>query len=150
MTNSLARARYAVGVIFFLNGAVLASWIPHIPEIKALHGLSDGRLGGVLLAMSAGAILAMPVAGTLIGRLGSRTMTTAAALIFALVLPLPIVSPNVPLLALSLFTLGAANGTLDVSMNAQAIAAHESPRTTKLYDRTSDELTLDEIERIAI
>lgn len=38
-------------------------------------------------------------------------------------------------------------GTLE---NAQAIAAHESPRTTKLYDRTSDELTLDEIERIAI
>jgi len=38
-------------------------------------------------------------------------------------------------------------GTIE---NAQAIAAHESPRTTKLYDRTSDELTLDEIERIAI
>jgi len=34
--------------------------------------------------------------------------------------------------------------------NAQAIAAHESPRTTKLYDRTSDEITLDEIERILI
>ena len=33
---------------------------------------------------------------------------------------------------------------------AQAIAAHESPRTTKLYDRTSDELSLDEIERIQI
>jgi integrase/recombinase XerD len=27
--------------------------------------------------------------------------------------------------------------------HAQAIAAHESPRTTKLYDRTSDEITLD-------
>jgi integrase/recombinase XerD len=34
--------------------------------------------------------------------------------------------------------------------NAQAIAAHESPRTTKLYDRTSNEITLDEIERIGI
>lgn len=34
--------------------------------------------------------------------------------------------------------------------NAQAIAAHKSPRTTKLYDRTSDEITLDEVERIAI
>ena len=33
---------------------------------------------------------------------------------------------------------------------AQAIAAHESPRTTKLYDRTSDEVTLDEIERIVL
>jgi len=38
-------------------------------------------------------------------------------------------------------------GTLE---HAQAIAAHESPRTTKLYDRTADEITLDEIERILI
>lgn len=38
-------------------------------------------------------------------------------------------------------------GTIE---NAQAIAAHESPRTTKLYDRTGDEITLDEIERILI
>lgn len=34
--------------------------------------------------------------------------------------------------------------------NAQAIAAHESPRTTNLYDRTSGDITLDEIERIVI
>lgn len=33
---------------------------------------------------------------------------------------------------------------------AQAIAAHESPRTTKLYDRRSDAISLDEIERIII
>jgi site-specific recombinase XerD len=38
-------------------------------------------------------------------------------------------------------------GTLE---KAQAMAAHESPRTTKLYDRSSDVLTLDEVERIAI
>ncbi|WP_146503615.1 tyrosine-type recombinase/integrase [Rubinisphaera italica] len=38
-------------------------------------------------------------------------------------------------------------GTLE---NAQRIAAHESPRTTSLYDRTSDEVSLDEIERIVI
>ena len=38
-------------------------------------------------------------------------------------------------------------GTIE---NAQAIAAHESPCTTKLYDRTADEITLDEIERIGI
>jgi integrase/recombinase XerD len=39
------------------------------------------------------------------------------------------------------------SGTLE---NAQAMAAHESPRTTKLYDRTGDEITRDEVERIAI
>jgi len=36
-------------------------------------------------------------------------------------------------------------GTLE---HAQAITAHESPRTTKLYDRSGDELSLDEIEKI--
>ena len=38
-------------------------------------------------------------------------------------------------------------GTLE---KAQQIAGHESPRTTKLYDRTNDEISLDEIERILI
>jgi hypothetical protein len=32
----------------------------------------------------------------------------------------------------------------------QRIANHESPKTTKLYDRTSDQITLDEVERIVI
>jgi integrase len=38
-------------------------------------------------------------------------------------------------------------GTIE---NAQAIANHESPKTTKLYDRTSDQITLDEVEKIMI
>jgi integrase len=40
-----------------------------------------------------------------------------------------------------------AGGTLE---NAQAMAAHESPRTATLYDCTGDEITLDEVERIQI
>src|ERR1700732_2018859 len=39
------------------------------------------------------------------------------------------------------------NGTLET---AQKIAAHESPRTTKLYDQTDDQLALDEIEKISV
>jgi len=38
-------------------------------------------------------------------------------------------------------------GTLE---HAQTIANHESPRTTKLYDRTGEELSFDEVERIKI
>jgi hypothetical protein len=41
----------------------------------------------------------------------------------------------------------ANGGTLE---NAQAMADHASPRTTQIYDRTGDEVTLDEVERIAI
>jgi hypothetical protein len=32
--------------------------------------------------------------------------------------------------------------------HAQQMAGHESPRTTKLYDRTKDEITLSEVEMI--
>src|SRR5262245_7991186 len=38
-----------------------------------------------------------------------------------------------------------AGGTLE---NAQRMATPESPRTTKFYDRTGDQITLDEVERI--
>jgi len=38
-------------------------------------------------------------------------------------------------------------GTIE---HVQQIANHESPRTTKLYDRTNDAISLDEIERILI
>jgi integrase len=40
-----------------------------------------------------------------------------------------------------------SSGTLE---HAQAMANHSSPRTTKLYDRRNDELTLDEYERVGI
>ena len=39
------------------------------------------------------------------------------------------------------------NGALE---HAQAMAAHSSPRTTKLYDRTKDRLTQDEVEKIRL
>ena len=49
-----------------------------------------------------------------------------------------------------------ATGTMAYLLNggtlerAKAIAAHESPRTTKLYDRTADEITVEDIEKIGI
>jgi integrase/recombinase XerD len=38
-------------------------------------------------------------------------------------------------------------GTIE---HAQAIAGHDSLRTTNLHERTRDEMTLDEVERITI
>jgi integrase len=40
-----------------------------------------------------------------------------------------------------------SDGTLE---HAQQIANHASPRTTKLYDRRADEISLDEVEKISI
>jgi hypothetical protein len=74
---------------------------------------------------------------------------------------------RVRLLATALNNLGVAiiitgivaptiNGTVGYLGNggalehAQSMAAHESPRTTKLYDRTQERLTQDEVERIRL
>jgi hypothetical protein len=45
------------------------------------------------------------------------------------------------------FVLVSPPGRLE---HAQQMAGHESPRTTKLYDRTKDEITLSAVERIRL
>jgi len=111
--------------MFFVNGVVLASWVPHIPAVKARHAISDGELGLVLFAMAIGAVIALPLAGWLVGRFGSRRMTSVAAVGLCLCLPLPVLAPTIALLALSLVVFGACNATLDVSMNAQAVVVEQ-------------------------
>jgi fucose permease len=118
-------ARLAVSILFFVNGAVLASWLPHIPAVKARLTSGDGQLGLVLLAMAGGALVALPAAGWLIGRLGSRALSSAAAIALCLAMPLPVLSPSLPALVATLAVLGACNGLLDVSMNAQAAVVEQ-------------------------
>jgi len=46
--------RWAVLAVFFINGAVVASYVAHIPYLKARFGLNDGQLGLTLLAVAGG------------------------------------------------------------------------------------------------
>ena len=126
-------SRPAVAVFFFINGAALASWVPHIPAIKSRHMMSDGQLGLVLLSIAAGSVVALPVAGWLVGRLGSRVMTAAAGVALCLALPLPVASQSVALLSFSLALLGACNGLLDVSMNVQAAEVEQRVGRSRMF-----------------
>lgn len=115
-------ARRAVMAVFFINGIALGNWFPRIPAVQRELGLSDGLLGLALLGTAAGALVAMPTTGWLIARRGSRAVTTAAALALCAALPLPARAPDLAWLIAALALLGAANGVLDVAMNAQAVA----------------------------
>jgi MFS family permease len=119
------RSRLAVSTLFFVNGAVLASWLPHIPAVKARLTSGDGQLGLVLLAMAAGAVVALPAAGQMVGKFGSRLVSSVAAVALCLTMPLPVLSPSLPALVASLAVLGACNSMLDVAMNAQAAAVEQ-------------------------
>ena len=125
-TKSSGHPRFAVSVIFFLTGAGTANWAVRIPAVQERLGLTAGQLGVALVGVSVGAMLAMPLAGRLVARRGSRPITRAGAIAFAIALMLPAYAPNFALLMIALALLGMANGVLDVAMNAQAAAVQHS------------------------
>lgn len=118
-------ARLAVAAIFFVNGALFGNWVARIPAVKEKLGLSEGLLGLALLAIAVGALVAMPVAGVLISRLGSRGITAAGVLGACVALPLVAVPGSFPALVAVLLALGVLLGSLDVAMNAQGAAVEK-------------------------
>ncbi|WP_419729912.1 MFS transporter [Lichenicola sp.] len=112
--------RLATTGIFLVNGLGIGAWASCIPWLRAEFGLSTGLLTLVLLGFAAGAVLAMPLAGLLAPRLGTGRATTLSAAGFALSLPLPALAGGGGWLIAAAVMLGATNGALDVSMNAEA------------------------------
>lgn len=120
-SDVLHRARLADTLIFFTNGAMFASWVSRIPQVQDNLGISEGRLGLALLVLASGALLSLIASGWMVARLGSRPVTATMALALCLCLPLPAFAPTWLALAAALFLVGAANGALDVAMNAQGV-----------------------------
>jgi fucose permease len=116
---SIARARAAVLTVFALNGLLMATVISRVPATRDRLDLTSGRLGLVLLAMSGGAVLALPLTGALATRLGAARTVQLGATLCAAGLLLFGVAPNVPLLLLGLFLMGIGTGSWDVAMNLE-------------------------------
>jgi MFS family permease len=119
------QARRAVILFFMLHGALSATWIVRIPDVKAQLGLSDGELGLALLGAPAGAITGQFLVGWLLGKYGSKPITVAMALTWCLLFPLPGLAPDMVGLLCVLFLYGLLSGGFDVAMNAQAAAVEQ-------------------------
>ncbi len=115
--------------VFFVNGAVLASWVPRIPDVQERLGLGEGALGIALLGVAAGALVAMPLAGRALGRVGAHRVLAPAVPLYCGALPLIALAPNLVGLTAALFLIGAVNGALDVAMN------HEGMGIEREHDR---------------
>lgn len=123
---TLARARTAIAVMFFINGTVFATWVSRIPGIKETRGLSPSRLGLALLAIGIGTVASLPLTSYLVGRIGSRRLLGASAVACCAALPLAGLAPTFPILLAALLLYGAALGAMDVAMNAQASQLEQS------------------------
>ena len=113
--------RWATTGVFFVNGAVIGTWVAQIPWIQQRFELSNSTMGLILVAMSGAVVLALPVAGQAIVRFGSQRVTWLGGSLAAVCVNLPVLAPEAALVAAGLFALGAAGATMDVAMNAHGV-----------------------------
>src|SRR5437764_12773811 len=101
------RATY---IAFIGSGFAFASWASRIPQVRDHLHLTPARLGLVLLSIAAGSLIALPLSGQVVLRLGSRRTVAAMSVLLAVGLAtvaLGYLGGVVPL-AIGLFLLGFA------------------------------------------
>lgn len=124
------RARGAVALLFFTNGAIFASVVPRYPDLKARLGLSNAALGSAVGAYWVGALLLGLLGGVLISRWGSARVAEVVTVAAAANLTLIAVAPSWWALAGALFVAGSFDSLADVTENAHAL------RVERLYGRS--------------
>ena len=105
--------RLATFLVFGVNGAMIGTWIAHLPWLQDHLEISKSTLGLCLLCMAAGALIAMPVTGQVVHRRSSACVTRWTTLLFCLLLPLPLLAGSAYVLGAILFVFGALNGAME-------------------------------------
>ncbi len=113
--------RASTTVAFLINGAAVGSWVAQIPFIQDRFDLTKTAVGFVIIGMSAGVVMALPIAGQAIARHGSERVTRIATVAMCLMLSLPLLAPHPVLTAAGFFLLGATTASMDVGMNSHGV-----------------------------
>jgi MFS family permease len=121
-------ARAGTTVVFFVTGALFASWASRIPALSDRAGATTGVLGLALLAPALAAVVAIPVAGHLLPGRSSRTFCRIGVAGLMAAILLPALARSVPALAGALFVVGVAKSTCDLAMNAQGVSVERRMR----------------------
>lgn len=119
-------------IAFFIAGFGIAAWAPLVPYAKARAQLNEGTLGLLLLCLGVGSIIAMPVAGALASRFGCRRVLTGGTILICLALPMLATVSSIPLLMAGLFLFGAGLGTVDSTVNLQAVIVERASGKTMM------------------
>lgn len=120
-SNSLVKARVAIGIFFFVNGFVFATWTSRLPELQDSLSISTAVIGSLLFTHAIGALLSMPLTGWLTTRFGSDWVVRITSLLFTVLFIFLSVFQNILFLGLVFFVVGAMGGAMDVAMNGQGV-----------------------------
>ena len=117
--SALARTRWATRLQFMALGVIVGTWGAHIPSLKARYALSEATLSLVLLAVAIGTVLALLIAGRIVGRLGARKTSALSALSMSLMLGVALEFPSVAVLLPAMVIFGASMSLFDVAINTE-------------------------------
>lgn len=135
-TASDQRALRAVAVQFFVNGALFASFIPRLPEIRDRVGISLAEIGLLMSIAGISGLVGSAVVGPAVSRFGTRWAMLAAGTLMSLSL-LVIGLARSPLVLLAgLIVLQAFDVLMDVAMNLQGSwlsSRRHTPVMTRLH-----------------
>jgi predicted MFS family arabinose efflux permease len=113
------RALQSVATQFFVNGAVFASFIPRLPEIRDQLGIRLSTLGLLLTGAGAFGIVGSAAVGPLVERVGTRRLIIGGGIALVACLPLIGFAVHPVVLLLGLAGLSAIDVLVDVAMNMQ-------------------------------
>jgi MFS family permease len=111
--------------LFFVNGAVVGSWLPRLPEIRDRLDVDLGALGLTLALGGLGSLIGSSISGVVVTRFGARRTALVGAVVLYLILPFVAVAPTAALLAVVLALMGFVDSQADVGMNAVGIRVEE-------------------------
>jgi predicted MFS family arabinose efflux permease len=118
----VGRAVWATRFVFAANGGLFATWVSRIPAVRDDIGATERGLGFALLFIAVGSLVAMPLSGRLVSRVGARSVTTACVVICAVAYTALGFAANLVVVSGVLLVLGAGVGVWDVAMNVSAHA----------------------------
>jgi MFS family permease len=120
-------ARNATYLAFTGSGFGFASWASRIPQVRDALDATPSTLGLVLLAVALGSLVALPLAGLVVTRLGTARTVAAMACCVAVGLVVVALGYQVGVLpvVVGLFLIGFGNGTWDVAMNVEGAAVEQ-------------------------
>lgn len=119
-------------IAYLIAGIGIAAWAPLVPYAKVRANLDEGTLGLLLLCLGVGSILAMPISGALAARFGCRRVLSGGTLLICLALPLLATMTSLPWLVAALFLFGAGLGTVDSTVNLQAVIVERASGKTMM------------------
>ena len=118
---SLKRSTIAVAVLFVVNGATFANWIPRLSEVRDRMEVSNSGLGGALLGGGLGGFLGSLLVARLVRASRTKSTVVGGSIAMAALVPLIAVVPNPALFLVILLVLGFTDVQVDVGMNAQGV-----------------------------